>query len=734
MGALDSLFGQLRFGGERVPVMLSDSELECGAACLTMVLAKYGRTASLADVHDRCHVGRDGATALDIARAARSYGLRVIPYSLELDELEAAPCPAIMHWGFAHFVVLERFDGRRATIVDPGRGRRRLEREELARNFTGVLLTLAPGQGFAAPMSDAGGEAAWRMLARQAFRAPGTRRLLTQALVGSLLLQLLGLFVPLMTRTVINSVIPLDLKDVMAVLGLGILIILLTQLVLGLLRGLILVNLSAKLDGELMTSFFEHLISLPFHYFQERSTGDLLQRLSSNVQIRDVLSTQTISAALDGSFVLTYALVMILVAPLFGAVAIFLGFTQIVLLILTGRRMTTLVKRELVAQADAQSFLVESIAGVEALKAAAAEQRTVGHWSGVLTGQLEASIQRGRLTAVLGSVITALQRMSPLILLWLGTLSVLQGSLNLGTMLALVSLAQLFLAPLGTLVGAGFQIQQVGGHLERIASVLRVTPEEDTHGLEPGQLQGAVRFENVSFRYDESSPWVVRNIDLEIRPGQRVALVGRTGSGKSTLVKLLLGFYEPTEGRVLIEGKPLSDLSLAAVRSQIGLVPQTPIVFNGSIRRNISFNDTALSLSAIERAAALAELQEDIAGMPMGMETIVSEGGSALSGGQRQRLALARALAHEPRILILDEATSQLDTTTERRVAINLRELEATILFVAHRLSTVESADLIIVLEHGREVERGVHDELVAQGGVFAELVSDDLASDRPVG
>lgn len=220
-----------------------------------------------------------------------------------------------------------------------------------------MLLTLAPGPGFTAPASG-GGEPAWRLLARQAFRAPGTRRLLTQALVASLVLQLLGLFVPLLTKTVIGSVIPLDLKDVMTVLGLGILIILLTQLALAFIRGLMLVNLSAKLDGELMTSFFEHLVSLPFHYFQERSTGDLLQRLSSNVQIRDVLSTQTISAALDGSFVLTYAIVMILVAPLFGAVAILLGVIQIVLLVLTGQRMTTLVKRELVAQAEAQAFLV----------------------------------------------------------------------------------------------------------------------------------------------------------------------------------------------------------------------------------------------------------------------------------------------------------------------------------------------------------------------------------------
>ena len=636
--------------------------------------------------------------------------------------------PAVLHWSFSHFVVLERVKGSGdAVICDPAGGRREVGRDELSDNFTGVALGMEPGESFE-DHGDIQEEPAWRLLGRRAFRAPGLRKLLFQILLASLALQLLGLSVPLLTKTVINTILPMQLDDVMTILGLGVLVILVTQLVTGLLRGLVLVNFQARLDNELMVSFFEHVLSLPLPYFQERSTGDLIQRLSSNAEIRNVLSSQTLSAFLDGSFVIVYAGIMIYTSPVFGLVAVSLGIIQIGLLLATGKRMTQHVKAELGAQGTAQGFLVESISGIQAIKAAGSEDRTLSHYNGIFSEQVSTLIQRGQLQSVIGSVTTAVQRLAPLLLIWIGARLVLDGKLDLGTMLAMIALAQLFLQPLSSLVTAGMMLQQVGGHLERIAYVLRAAPEQDRTKVRVApRLEGRIEFDDVSFRYDESSPWAVRHLSMTIEPGQKIALVGPTGSGKSTVAKLMLGLYEPTEGQVRIDGISIFELDLRTVREQCGVVMQEPTVFNGSVRRNISYNDPSLPMENIIRASKLAALHDDIVQMPMGYETLVAEGGSALSGGQRQRLAIARALARNPRMLVLDEATSALDSVTETAVSNHLQESGASSLVIAHRLSTVQSADMTLVMDKGEVVERGTHDELIDRQGVYTRLVADQL-------
>jgi len=735
MAGLDAITGIFESSGPKVPVVLADSAVECGAACLVMILGHYGRNTSLTEAHERCQVGRDGASALDVTNAARGYGLRVNPLALDLEGLEDVPCPAILHWGFNHFVVLERFGAQSARIVDPGLGRREVDPQEFSDQFTGLVLTAAPGEGFDAYVDDED-EPAWRLLGRRAMRAPGARGLMLRILLTSIGMQLIGLMVPLLTKTVIDSVLPLQISDVMPVLGVGILLIFLTQLAFAFLRGLVIVNLQAKLDSELTTGMFEHMLALPYGYFQERSTGDLLQRLSSTAQIRNVLSNQVVVALIDGSFVLGYGVILLLLAPAFGFFVILLGALQVILLVLTTRRMTTLVTQELAAQGASQGVMVESISGIAALKAAGAEGRTLSYWATTFTSQIEASMQRGRLSVVITAVTTSLQRFSPLLLLWLGAIAVLSGAASLGEMLALISLSQLFLAPLGSLVAAGMQFQQIGGHLERIAQVLRAQPEEALSDRRPApRLEGHIEFEGVGFRYDASAPWAVRDFSVEIQPGQKVAIVGRTGSGKSTVAKLLLGLYEPTKGRVLFDGIAMDELDLRTVRVQCGVVMQEPTVFNSTVARNIAYNDPSLPKSAIAQAAKLADLHGDIERMPMGYETLVAEGGSALSGGQRQRLAIARALVREPRILVLDEATSDLDSTTEATVSAHLAAQGASTLVIAHRLSTIQSADLILVMDGGEVLERGTHDELLDLGGSYADLIADQLVrgQDRAV-
>jgi ABC-type bacteriocin/lantibiotic exporter with double-glycine peptidase domain len=367
---------------------------------------------------------------------------------------------------------------------------------------------------------------------------------------------------------------------------------------------------------------------------------------------------------------------------------------------------------------------------METLKAAGSEQQALERWSNLFFEQMNVSVRRNALASFLETAMTTLRSTAPLLLLWLGTQFVLNGSMQLGTMLALNALAMVFLTPLASLVSSGQRLQLVRSHLERIADVMDAEPEQDTTKVtQPPRVTGYIRLENVSFQYDPQSPPVLHDINVSIRPGQKVALVGRTGSGKSTLGKLLLGMSLPTVGEVYYDGLLLRTLDCQAVRAQFGVVTQESSIFSGSIRENITLTEPGMEMPRVVRVAQMAAIHDDILQMPMAYETLVSEGGSALSGGQRQRLALARALVKAPAILLLDEATSSLDVVTERVIAQNLNRLACTQISIAHRLSTIRNADLILVLHEGTIVERGTHQQLMSLNGYYTTLIQSQLAS-----
>jgi ATP-binding cassette subfamily B protein len=717
-----------RIWPRHVPYVMQLNAVECGAACLAMILCYHGRRTSVSEIREHCGIGRDGLSAASIVKSAQQYGLRARGIAIRDNDFRYVPLPAIIHWEFNHFVVLERWTKKYVDIIDPAMGRRRIKAAEFDTSFTGIVITLERGvqfqQGISTPKLNIRS-----YMARYAKLAPGV---LAQIIGASLLLQIFGLGVPILTKIILDQILPLDMLNVLPLLVIGMLVFSLSQLVIMQLRTSLLLYLQNKVDASMMLSFVEHLLTLSLPYFQQRSSGDLLSRLSSNSVLRDTLSNQLVSSLLDGLFVLIYLALLMTLSPSFGLVVLIVAGLQILLLLIVQKPIRELASKELQTQGKSQGHITEMLYGVATLKAAGVEQRSLQRWSNLFFEQLNASTKRNYLSALIDTLMSTLGTLSPLVLLWLGATQVLQGTMQVGTMLALNALAASFLAPVSSIVGNAQSLQLVRSHLERIADVIQAQPEQRIEAVRAApQLTGYIALEHVSFRYDPQAGDVLQNITLHIRPGQKIAIVGRTGSGKSTLGKLLLGLYIPTQGDIRYDGIPLQTLNYQTVRAQFGVVMQDAAIFGGTIRQNIAFNDPDIPLERIIEVAQIAALHEDIQQMPMGYETSVAEGGSALSGGQRQRLALARALAHRPVILLLDEATSSLDVVTEQVIEQHLGVVACTQIIIAHRLSTVRNADLILVLDQGAIVERGTHQQLLQKGGYYANLVLNQLTGDE---
>ena len=601
-----------------------------------------------------------------IVQAAQHYGLIARGVQADLEELHLLPPGSILHWTFDHFVVFERLRRDAVDVVDPRSGRRRIGLAQFGRLYTGVAITFEPGVAFARaagpthpvalPPAD-----------------PGPCALLRRVLVTSLLVRLFALAVPILTAVYVDQVVPTGDQALLVVVTLAGLGMAAYYFVAGLVRAHFLLELRTRLDAQLALGFISHLVSLPYAFFLKRSAGDLMLRLRSNSIVREFLTTGAISALLDGVIACLYLVLLLLLAWPLGLLVLGLGALQVLVLLAARARTRRLMAESLEAESRSGSYAYELLAGIEVLKAAGAEQRGVEQWANRFATEINATVTRGRLNATVDSVMNGLHVASPVAILAVGTALVLGGQLTLGTMLALSALAVGFLEPLSQLVSTGLQLQLLDSYMARINDVLD-TPAEQ-HGqtlVRAPALNGHIEARHLSFRYSPLGPLVVDDVSLQIEPGQRVALVGRSGSGKSTLAHLLLGLYQPEAGQVLYDGHDLAALEVRSVRQQIGIVSQAAYLFGSTIRENIAMADPRLPLDAVERAARLACIHDDIASMPMQYETILADGGASLSGGQRQRVALARALVQSPRIILLDEATSALDALTEQQVYSNL--------------------------------------------------------------
>jgi ABC-type bacteriocin/lantibiotic exporter with double-glycine peptidase domain len=698
-----------------------------------MILGFYGRKTRVSECAKYSGGGRDGVTAEKIAESAERFGLKVKAYSLTIEQLVGITLPVIIHWRFNHFVVLENWSPTKVIIVDPATGRVRVSPEEFDASFTGVVLTFEPGDRF--EKKTEGSKTTWKYYLTNIFGIKASLRILSQILIASMLLQVLGLILPAFTMILVDHVLALQMRDLLLMLGLGLFILILSHMVIQYLRGALLVYLQGKIDSRMMVSFFEHVLALPYQFFQKRLSGDLLMRLSSNITIREIITNQTLSLVLDSLFVIVYLAIILFKAPLFAALVLTLGMLQVAVLLGSARRIRQLMQNDLAASAETQSYLIEILKGIATLKASGGEDRALKTWTKKFYKELKISLERHHIMAIIDTSLNTIRLASPLALLWAGGFMVLNDMLSLGTMLALQALGIAFLTPLGSMIETGQQWQFVGAYLDRVEDVVEAETEQSSlRTIQAPILKGGIEVKNLGFRYGPYSPYVLKDISFVIEPRQKLALVGRSGAGKSTLAHLLLGLYQPTSGEIFYDQVPISRLDLASLRRQFGAVLQESFAFHGSIRQNIAFNKPDLSLDEIVAAAKIAGIHDEIIAMPMGYETLIAEGGSGLSGGQLQRLAIARAVAHRPALLVLDESTSHLDSVTENIVDRNLSSELGTRIVIAHRLSTIKNADLTLVLKDGRIEERGRHDELLSKGGYYRELVKGQVLSDNPIG
>ncbi len=708
------------------------SSPDTGLACLLLVARFHGLAAEPDPLRHR--FGEPGAPfdSTQILRAARELGLKAREVSSTLDRLADTPLPAIAACQDGRFVVVAAIREDRVLIHDPAQQAPMiLVRDEFRERWAGRLILLARR----ARAAEGDGPFGFRWFLPALLRY---RRLFGEVLVASFFVQLLALVTPLFFQVVVDKVLVHRGLTTLDVLAVGLLVVAVFEVTLGGLRSFLFAHTTNRVDVLLGARVFRHLLALPLAYFRARRVGDSVARVRELEHVRQFVTGTSLTLLIDLLFTTVFLGVLFLYSPplamlVVGSLPLFVALSLAVTPLLR-RRIDERFRRG----AENQAFLVESITGVETLKAMAVEPQMQRRWEDQLAGYVTASFRAATLGNVASQGAALIGKLTSVAILWAGATRVMDGELTVGQLVAFNMIAGQVTGPILRLAQAWQDFQQAGLSVRRLGDILN-TPAEP--GYQPGRsslpaLRGAVRLDEVGFRYAPDRPLVLDRVSLDIAPGEVVGIVGRSGSGKSTLAKLIQRLYVPESGRVLVDGVDLALVDPGWLRRRIGVVLQDSVLFSRSVRENIALVDPALPLERVVHAANLAGAHELILQLPEGYDTVLAELGASLSGGQRQRIAIARALVNDPRILIFDEATSALDYESERVIQQNMRAIcrDRTVIVIAHRLSTVRACDRIIVLDAGRVAEQGSHDELLRQGGLYARLHALQSPAGTPYG
>jgi len=700
-------------GVTRLPLVRQAEAAECGLACLAMISGWHGYDTDLVSLRRRFPISLRGMTLKNLIEVAGRIGLGARAVRCELEDLQKLRTPCVLHWDFQHFVVLKKVKGNRVWLHDPAAGIRICKLKEISPNFTGVALELTPTPSFKKKRerNPVKLSSLWRW-------TPDTQSALLQGFLLSLLLELFVLLNPYYMQIAIDEAILKSDENLLTGLGFAFALLCVFNVAAGALRSLVFQYLANVLSFDMEARLFHHLIRLPLDYFNRRSLGDLLQRFHALEPIKQFIVNGGIAAVLDGSLALFTGALMLTYSIKLGTIAI--G----VFLLYMGIRVGAMSIAQryaadtMVTEAREQTKFLETIRAIQTIKVSGGETNREGVWRNLYAAKLNATIKSGNLAIVYQSANTLLSGLSDVGLIYLAAQDAIAGQMTIGIITAFMAYKIQFMSRMSSLVDQAIQFRLLDAHLDRVGDIALATREigMDALPITDDVLAGRIEAYDLAFRYASSEPHVVKNLDLTIEPGEFVAIVGPSGVGKSTLLKLLIGLYEPTSGEVLIDGRSISTIGPASLRRQLGVVMQEDQLLAGTIAENIALFDDGIDMERVRSCAELAAIDTEVMGLPMQYNSLVGDMGTTLSSGQKQRVMIARALYRNPKILVLDEGTAHLDPVREAQIHTVLQQLPITRVVVAHSAMMIRAADRVLELRDSilREVRRGEPAMLVA--------------------
>lgn len=708
----------------KIPVVMQMEALECGAACLAMILAFHGKWVPLERLRTDCGVSRDGSNAVNILRAARAYGMKAAGYRMELEDVKQTEYPVIIHWNFNHFVVLNGFKKNYAVLNDPGRGTVQVPIEEFNKSFTGIVLAFSKTDSFVAD----GRPRSVLNFARS--RLKGTLVPILFVILTGILTAMGGVLTPVLARVFMDRILTGANPDWLYPFILAMIGLLAFQIIVSVINILYMLKIRGKLAIVANTTFFWHVLRLPVEFFSQRMAGDIAARQSSNELIAETLMSQLAPVLLNLAMLVFYFVIMAKYSLLLTAVGLAATFINLWVAGLISKKRVNITRAQMRDSGKLAAATMSGIEMIETIKASGAENGYFERWAGFQASVNSSSVRSALLNQYLGAVPGALQQIANLAVLFLGVMLIMNGQFTVGMLLAFQGFMNSFLAPVNAFIGLGQSMQEMRSSMERIEDVMNYQPDveyppqAEDDDREYHKLSGALTMKNVTFGYSRLAEPLIENFSLTVKPGQRIALVGTSGCGKSTLSKLISGLYKPWSGEIEFDGQAREDIYREVLTGSVAVVDQDIILFEDTISNNIKMWDKSIEDFEMILAARDAGLHTEIMQRAGGYNGMILEGGRNLSGGQRQRIEIARVLAQDPRVVILDEATSALDAKTEHEVIKAIKDRGVTCIIIAHRLSTIRDCDEIIVMNKGKVVERGRHEELFQAGGLYTELIA----------
>ena len=711
-------------GVAKTPVVM---QLEGGAASLTMILAYYNKWIPLEQVRADCGVSRDGSNARNILKAARSYGLVAKGYRFEPDELKTeGKFPCIVHWNFNHFVVLNGFKGNKAYLNDPAKGSYSVPMETFDSSFTGICMMFEPGENF-----EPGGKQK-SVIDFAKSRLKGTGPAIAFVVLTTIISSLIGIINPAFSRIFLDRLLTHQNPEWFTPFLIALSVMTAVQLIVSAIQASMSLKINGKMEIYGSSSYMWKVLRMPMEFFSQRMAGDIQQRQFTNASIANSLVGTFAPLVLQTVMMIFYLVVMIRYSWLLTLVGIASIFINLFMSRIISKKRVNITRVQMRDAGMLASATVAGIEMIETIKASGAENGYFERWAGYQAGVNSQSVKFAKLSQYLGIIPAVVSDITGILVMILGVWLTIQGKFTVGMIMAFQGFLGSFTGPAMTLISAGQTLQEMRTQMERVEDVMQyptdVNYDNDAvdDSKEYDKLSGALEMKNVTFGYSKLADPLIENFNLSLKPGARVALVGSSGCGKSTLSKLISGLYHPWSGEILFDGKPMSEIDRSVFTGSLAVVDQDIILFEDTIANNIRMWDTSIEDFEVILAAKDAQLHEDIMLREGGYNYKLTEGGKDFSGGQRQRLEIARVLAQDPTIIILDEATSALDAKTEYEVVKSIKDRGITCIVVAHRLSTIRDCDEIIVLDNGKVVERGTHEELYAKGGYYTELVSSE--------